>query len=685
MADLFDSYLADTLKLTKSMVIKFDIQNKKINKRLKELGRPVDDNDPYSWKYNLNLAGLYHSNDPRIVISSNDTQEEIFFDKATLVNHPRTKVDYAIGNEDYYNALIAEYPYHQILINSITRDISLEQAVNARDFEILDWDKSLVASNEDDLIPEVQKWIDGFVARWWNEGFSVTETYYPATFILCLAMQLPMVVMNIRKEKARTNQASQFHIWSYLAGHYNIDKYRNTLSLSKAMWLYFNVLHLRKNAGTQHSLKQIVDEIVSGTNLELRRFILEQDDTRLQDENVRDIYFTTTDLEGKDKSPSRQAVPAVLEKTFDLALANQREFDNDLAILREKGNYNKYDNIPTRLIEVNQITASVTQSVDFFRLRWKYLIYLAHLGVYNPIWEIKLPNGRTRNLTTQDTIILYYYAQTQLDGAKMTTVPQVTVDGVFAKAWPGFNTIRNTTSEVITNDQINDILSREINFLSISSLDELDEFLKQKMITLNRFEYRAEGQPTGMGRASYENVVNALMVTEDCDLGPPGLMIEDWLRTVQINRYDFTNADWGDLIEEIITKLIGDVREGGELPAEQQDIINLFNDLTSYRLRTVTGRVAGRTQRIEIANIYYDIQKVTSRYQYDVKNDIDMGIVSSRHRTVHDINVAQDFVWMTKNRKQFAVDIGSNISFWRKGRKQEISLETPSPDFTFDE
>jgi hypothetical protein len=113
---VFETYRQETLELARTLTIKFDIQNTLVNGRLTDLGQEISETDKKTWKYYLNLNGQYHRNDRMMTVMSSDTQEEITFDKETLVSHPRTRLEYAKGGI-YYNQLLERYPTQVILIN----------------------------------------------------------------------------------------------------------------------------------------------------------------------------------------------------------------------------------------------------------------------------------------------------------------------------------------------------------------------------------------------------------------------------------------------------------------------------------------------------------------------------------------------------------------------------------------
>ena len=90
MSNRFQMYLADTIKLVESLIIKSEDTINAMNQWVIDYygKEAVNLNDPTSWKYYYNVCGEYHFSDPKIVVTSWDTLEEIEFTKRNLEIHP---------------------------------------------------------------------------------------------------------------------------------------------------------------------------------------------------------------------------------------------------------------------------------------------------------------------------------------------------------------------------------------------------------------------------------------------------------------------------------------------------------------------------------------------------------------------------------------------------------------------
>lgn len=105
----FDVYRDDTIKLVRSVIIKFNQTAEQINYQLeRNFPITVDQDNPASWKYYMHLAGEYHSTDEMMYVRSSDTLEVIEFTKANLAIHRATARSYVPGST-LYKSLARQY------------------------------------------------------------------------------------------------------------------------------------------------------------------------------------------------------------------------------------------------------------------------------------------------------------------------------------------------------------------------------------------------------------------------------------------------------------------------------------------------------------------------------------------------------------------------------------------------
>lgn len=624
MANLYNTYEEEVFALAKSLIIKFNYQNHLVNERLKELGVFVED-DPRTWKYNLNLAGVYHSNDRPMTIISNDTQEEIAFTKEALVNHPRTKADYRQRNDEYWTALVEKYPVNQILAKSITREIELNDVLAAKDFQILDWDSSLVADNETNLIPDLQKWLYAYAKTHWNRDFAVSDPGYPKVFVGAMAGHIVQAILNIRKGYAHTDQASQFHIWTFLAGHYEMDKYRDILSPEQAMWLYKNIRYVRNHAGRKDTFETLIKNLVDNSGLKIANVSLVYDDNNYESTREREGKFLKRSIDGREEEEV-ESINTFMEKMIPLAIDNEYLVDHDRDWLADVSKFQNVIESKTGIVEISQDDTIIRYTLENYDLRWRYLIYLSSQGFYDPDFVISLPNGRTRVLKTRDAMLLWLFSKSNLDDIERLLVPTVLVNDIIPRAYASFDSLRAAMPDEISDDDINNMLSHHIDISTVATKNDFEEMVAALLDLELTQEYLWEGKTTDTSRALMEGLAHAMWANYECLLAAPGTTFNDWLKTVQINRYDFTDAEWNEIGNSVVNAMTGKDIEGEGLPLAQLALVNILDELTSYTLRFVTGETAGSVIHMEIPAMFFSLDSITVRpiLEFPVGQDFEL-------------------------------------------------------------
>jgi hypothetical protein len=160
------------------MVIKSELHAQLLNEeiKLKHPSVTIDENEPSSWKYYLNLAGIQHELNTDIYITSFDTQEEILFNSHNLSIHKQTRNNYLYGTKNYY-ILLKQHPNEELFIQGSLYPVDIDEAVAARDLQIINYDKTLVEPQETSLINELQRFIDNYDVLW-NVELSLVAMNY---------------------------------------------------------------------------------------------------------------------------------------------------------------------------------------------------------------------------------------------------------------------------------------------------------------------------------------------------------------------------------------------------------------------------------------------------------------------------------------------------------------------------
>lgn len=280
------------------------------------------------WKYYQEVSGVYL--DDSVRVRSLDIRDdtlvpftEVF---AHVINpavepiHPLTAMVYKAGTIELRDLLNK----HTLLENAIMGTMypcDVYKAMEAKDFTILSWDKTLVEEQEDNLIYELQDHINRFTTRWHNQFYTSDGAYYYSTMWANLIECLFLKVLNIRLDNCRTPMVHSFHLKQYLASNFELDKYMKFMTRKQIMFLYRNLGYIKNNSGKDIIFHLLKDRLLTDRNIPLSEVSIRHhavfDDNYLADiyvrykpiniiDDFRINYLPFSDLADKESVESSQ-------------------------------------------------------------------------------------------------------------------------------------------------------------------------------------------------------------------------------------------------------------------------------------------------------------------------------------------------------------------------------------------
>ena len=368
------------------MVIKSELHAQLLNEeiKLKHPSVTINESDPTTWKYYLNLAGMQHELNTDIYITSFDTQEEILFNNYNLSIHKQTRKNYLYGTKNYY-ILLKQHPNEELFIQGSLYPVDIDKAVAARDLQIINYDKSLVEPQETSLINELQRFIDDYDVRWNVRAFVSSDELYPAAQYAIFTLNLLQKLINIRLSNCMTHEVHSFHVKSYLASHYGLDEYVDYMTLSQSMFLYKNLRYIERNIGKTDTFKTLVKKII-----EDRRIMSLHELSVRQLHNVNDQFMP----ELVTKKNNLTTLINANEKDYfgmedfnnfqrPLAIENPWYLDNHYPITEHQLATNDSNVIKTKFLMAETVDYTDSIPYTFMECLMVHWISWANNGIYN--------------------------------------------------------------------------------------------------------------------------------------------------------------------------------------------------------------------------------------------------------------------------------------------------------------
>lgn len=584
----FDVYRDDTIKLVRSVIIKFNQTAMQINYQL-ERNYPitVDQDAPTTWKYYMHLAGEYHSTDTMMYVRSADTLEMIEFTKANLAIHRATARAYVPGST-LYKSLARQYPNQVDLIQGIIYPIDIHEAINAPDGKILYLDSQYIEVQEQSLIYELQDWVDAFYLRWYNQQYNLVDILFHAGFLGMLYLRMVPAIMANRLDKAKTNQAHSYHIREYLASHQHLDDFIPYLDTFQMLWLYRNINYLQRHAGSKDTFRRLVQNILTHRGIPLLEYTLEQNSENLLRDYKAKAEMVKHDINFKVVDEENASVPTETILTREEPLARDNalvQFDTERDIQRDMG-YSAFSTLPTRVYDSEVIDRSVSNVRSLESVLLNEWLDLASSNKYRAFIQVPNPkNGVLMTMSVKDAWIVTMYCWMKTRGWLSEFIPKFIAYDVLIPKSPTFAELRAmspiriipdkivTAIQDLTPPMMNDYISTEQFYLDCAAAHQ--RYLRQW--ELYSFQEHM------VGRGYCEQIVRMHYMNRMCSLVDGNVTWDGYFKAQGFEITDMSNPDMEQLMLDTINIATGaNLVKIITLGEVQRELLRLMSQMSSY-------------------------------------------------------------------------------------------------------
>lgn len=586
-----DNFYSEVFQLTRTMVVKIDQIAKRDNLVLEESGFIVS-SDKRTWRYYMNLNGDYHETDEVMKVISLDTGEEIPFTKETMASHLLTYRQYLKGG-DLYKRLTEIYSGQTVLINGILFPIGYDVSINAENYKILRYNTNLVLWNEEQLIPEVQKWIKAEAPQMFENEYHVSEDLMLHDMVIKLYAGIIQCIHLVRLKAVKTRHAHDFYIWSHIDSYGDFSVYKNSLNREQVMWLHRNIEWINNNAGKRFTFKKLVEKLLT-----LRNIPISQYDMVLNTENqLTDLTPTAkwkrTQINMNDEKlvvPVYFSTEQVIEKEQPMAA------DNLLmsAIYRDeadyKGKYSQHTDLPTKVLESEMADYTNRHNDTMMTVAFNEWIYLAGKGIYQVNMAVVNPkDGRLLRLSAQDGFTLWRYVTQLAKGIELDIIENAFYYNVMRLQPRSVEELRSfgLGPQYITDAVANSIRDNFVDVVSVTSAEELLNISKEIYLAMWQHKKLYSSFGDTLKRATVKNAVKSMYETGEISL----IDNHSYLNFLQKYALDFEEYSANELIDlgwVIFKTFTGwDMSNNPSLRSIQSDLVDLMMKLSSYTIHTV--------------------------------------------------------------------------------------------------
>lgn len=584
-------YLQDNLMLVRTLVFKFHDAARLANEKV-ALDHPevyLDESNPSTWKYYLNIAGRYHSTDTQMQVISIDTLETIDFTVENLKLHTATKKAYQYGTRQYYS-LLNRYPTQQRLINGILNPADLQTAIDAQDGTIVAYRKDLVEDTEATLIERLSYFIQGQIARWYNQQFVMSAELYLSMFMAQVYAALLPKLLNLRMENCHTYEVHSFHVRMYLASHGRLDRYLPYLNLRQKLWLYRNIRYIQRNAGRSAQFRRLIEKLLTERGIPIAEYIVRQTDTFTSYLPGTMVEVKSLNGNSSNLTDNEQTLDTLYGKEKPLAVENDRyltyEQQNDSLGFSQSPSDRVI--LKTLVSSMVDYTNAVPEPYEHVALRqW---VAMACDGLYSAYVSFKDPKtSTTYSVSALDAFLYFYYVSLNQSGIEVTEIP----------------TYLNIRERKRTKPSVEDLLKVADARFDLQEVAELilqDQPTLSEVYSVTAFKavvdtlyseaywhwFLVSGTNNAYARAIVQEMTNQLYGDQlrTIPVGYPN--IGAWLTAINLPEYDYSYDEATLLLKSIYEGATADYSDDTKkIGSVQKAMLSLLEQLSSYTIQLV--------------------------------------------------------------------------------------------------
>lgn len=645
---LHQIYQSKAIVLARTMVVKFHSIALATNEVVREAGYSVDENNPASWKYYMNMFGEYHPYDHdrllelsggeskyiRIKVAGETVAVDANFNKALLFGE---NADQGVANEyrfntQYYKTLVSKYPEFEDLILGVLNPVSPAISLVADDGEILYCggylrvqladgsfiyerqnygpltENYLIEPNEENLIYYLREHINTYLGRWWNVNYVATHDLFLAQFVALMTLTIPQILGNIRLINAKSPNVHSFFIRQNMESMGRLGWVCEYLSLEVLLWLHRNVSWLDVNRGKTKAFKAILDNVLSPSGVKLSGYRLRHDISKMGEDGIEPHPFMEKiPLNYSGGTITRNEIIDVVLAEAYLATENQIDQEGQAESISDKSKYSVWDDLYTRVLESTITTNNSTEVNTREDVAMNMWLYCASNSLYRGtiIFTNPFTNQRVQLTPLNAYILTFYCFNVGYANYYHETIPDLTARLVArhdrTSPGPGFpvkpklaDIRKGTLSKNISDAEIRDILGAYVpNLNHASAVSFAEEVSKSYLENLRKYKAAARVEDAyGRGMADW---IRHLCYWYDlpCKLTRTKTNYADWLLLQGFDLSSYSRAELITLGINVVEAATGvDLNAKDKLKNKHSALLAILRHFSNYTTQIIQNNVS---------------------------------------------------------------------------------------------
>lgn len=584
-------YISKVIDLAATIVIKSEDTVQAMNNYLRAFygSGAVNDGDPTTWRYYLNVSGEYHFADTPMQVVSMDTLEVIDFTKENLAIHRATARAYQYGTRQYQE-LLTQFPRQRLLIHGILYPIDIDVAIAAADSTILGgYPAGLVEVNEYTFIERLQQWVTMFRTRWFTRAYVVTDNLYLASHLGIMYALLPQAIISLRNDMCKTNEAHSFHVHQYLASHGFLDQYIDQLTTKQALILYKNILYLERNPGQTEVFRWLMDNLLTVRQVPLADYSMRHDLSQQPTEIYPTVFFRRRPLNlgFSYNTEDTATLPQMLTKEAPTARDNAKYQEDVEPVINRQMIHSPANSLQTKALESAMVDYTDSTPYTLEQTLLNHWVWLAFKGFYRSIVNVENPHSGERiALPAKDAYALMMYAFARSLNITLDEIPPFFAMHVQRIPTPSPQDLMSIVDpayvDIATAKWLLDFQPMIDNIISSDAFYNKCKEIWQAKNTQNNIvslqeHYKARGY--------VDNMMNRIYADAMCDLFP-GENYTAWFAERNLDISEWSTEDFSTLYTSLVRAATGlALQSSNSISALQTAMLGVMEKLSSYSVQ----------------------------------------------------------------------------------------------------
>lgn len=653
-------FKASCIRLAHTVVVNHPYAGIAINKRLEieGFGKYTRENDKSTWKYYLNMAGIYHAYDMvkihkinkakglgtapgidqtkmiiRVAGDEGTIEKEFTLENISgLTSDENLAADYQVGTINY-NELLDTYPDFELLIKGILHPIPLQTSINAEDYAILYcggyyrtrlptlhseyafikgegliYDEiTLIEEYEADLIYKIEEFTKIFFRQHDNNTYAEFNDLYFAASIGIYYLNLPATIFNIRLESVKTSEVHTMHVQFHLDSHANIGQYMSYLTRKQQMYLYRNVEWLSCNSGKQKVFDDLIENFLKDSGIAVIFYNGYHNDSTITEEGDPTPVYVREYEEGLRLIDTRTkfSTEEIIELESNVARDNAKNKKDQTIRATDLSEVSPSSKYKTKIIETHlnrQSLASYITKEEFLFNNW---IYSAIKGEYTGLIGIGFPNTKNKlQLTIRSAALLFYYCYAkgfmnhtprELPEFLLHHIPKTMVEvGDLETLKQRISDPKFTEAELIELYQLNPEQRRYY------SSGHFKREMEKRWDEFNTRNYVAHKNGFIRASAQIKGMIEYLYLIERVQF-PFNKTFDTWIPSLGGSIQNMSTTELQRIASAIINEVLGiDLNALENLTKVHRALINIVKTFSSYNIQFVSKTAAGEFSNLGV-------------------------------------------------------------------------------------